>query len=37
MDRTRFLEALIAQRRYCARRSPLYAAVLRALIADARR
>ena len=37
MDRSRLLQALAAQRAYCERRSPLYAAVLRELEADAGR
>ena len=36
MNRTRFLDALIRQRRYCERRSPLYGAILDALEEDAR-
>ena len=35
MDRGRLLSALASQRAYCERRSPLYAAVLRELEADA--
>lgn len=37
MDRGRLVGALAGQRAYCARRSPLYAAVLAELVADAER